>query len=93
MRKSHHPEIEAARQAPDRGDRKTFTLSVSQQGQTNPSWTLKPFRTWSDRPGRYGDPLGLVLKGVSLHLYVELSRFHEWTIRWGATPEDSDTLH
>jgi hypothetical protein len=91
--RSPHPEIELARLAADQGNWHAFTRSVSQSTLEGSSWILRPYRVWSDRPGRYGDPLGLVLKGIRSQLNVELSRFREWTIRWCASNGNSSRLH
>ncbi len=47
-------------------------------------------RVWSDKPGRYGEPVGYVTAGVSAGPLVVPTRFQEWKIERSAagTPED-----
>lgn len=41
------------------------------------------WRAWNDKPGRYGDPLGEQIAGVSAGAVVVPTRIHEWRIERG----------
>ena len=48
---------------------------------TRADFPLALTRIWSDRLGRYGEPVGYKVQGVQAGNVVVATRLHEWKIR------------
>lgn len=77
--------IEAARLHADAGN---WCGYVEAQGGPTVARDVRPVklaRAWSDKAGRYGEPVGDVVMGVECGPVVVVSRVHEWHVTRGVS--------
>jgi len=63
------------------GDWASFTELMNGPTAKRAEHPISPFKVWSDKLGRYDDPVGWRIFGVQLDTVVAVSRIHTWSIR------------
>jgi hypothetical protein len=90
LRRLKEPQVgvlELARVAADKGLWADFTAAVSiPTADCDRRWSIGLLKGWSDKPGKYGDPLGEVVLGVCSGTDRAYTRLRVWRINWNALP-------
>lgn len=73
--------LNQAFQAEDDGDWKTFVQLMGGPTMKRKDQPLKLAKAWSDKPGKYGEPLGWQVFGLEADYLVLPSRIHQWTVQ------------
>jgi hypothetical protein len=68
-------------QAANSGDWARYVNLTGGPTVTRANSALTLTRVWSDRPGRYGEPVGDQVVGVQAGAVTAVTRFHDWKIR------------
>jgi hypothetical protein len=79
--------IKECHTAADNGDFLGYLKFMGGACQKVKSLPIKIFKVWSDKLGKYGEPLGNVIKGIEYKGQFLVTRIHEWTIEF-APPEN-----
>ena len=85
--------LEQARTAADGGE---WAAYVDVMGGATGSRRAHPvvlYVAWSDKPGRYGDPVGELVLGLRAGDLVEITRERQWTIDWRGSRNPPPALH
>ncbi len=67
--------------AADAGDWATFTELMGGPSGNRAAHPIRIFTVWSDKPGKYDEPIGNRVYGVQHDAVRASSRIHEWEIR------------
>jgi hypothetical protein len=78
------PALEAARQAADASDWAAYVRAQGGTAVAKAAMPVKLFKVWSDELGRYGEPKGELVMGVSSGIVDIQTRVHKWTIQLAA---------
>ena len=74
--------FEAARQSADKGDWCGFMEAMGGHQTPFRSQLIKILRVWFDKPGIYGDPIGLIVTGIDCDGEPITTRTREWRIEY-----------
>lgn len=72
--------LTAAIEAADNGKWDQFLLAMGGTDTPRKNLPIKLHKVWSDKPGRYGFPIGPQTAGVSSGALIVTSRIHSWNI-------------
>ena len=73
--------IEAARVAADAGDWKQYTMVQGGTDTKRRDHPVKPLLEYSDEVGKYGEPKGYRISGVTDGSLNLVTRLHQWTVK------------
>ena len=74
--------LEAARAAADTGDWAGFVMAMGGPAQARKNSAITLAKVWNDEPGKYGEPKGYEIIGVSHGILTIVTRNHQWTIEF-----------
>lgn len=80
LREATSGPIEDFRKCADEGDFKSFINLIGGPCVKAAARVIDLTKAWSDKPGKYGDPTGYQVTGVSVGNVTVLTRLHTWTI-------------
>ena len=72
--------IETAHKAADAGDWASYVTAMDGPQADRKHWPIRLAKKYNDKPGRYGDPLGLQVYGVEFNNLIIPTRLHEWRL-------------
>lgn len=75
-----HPLLDQAIRAADEGDWASFVCLMGGSSAPRKAQLIWLHKVWSDAPGRYGEPIGDLIKGVEGEDFTVVSRTHVWEI-------------
>jgi len=75
--------LEDARAAADAGNWRRYCEVMGGPVAARVSRPVSLFKVWSDKPGKYGEPVGELIKGLQSGSVIAISRVHEWRMERG----------